>query len=65
VLAWGLLSLIRKLPAVIIPLAGLGLDPAAAGLLLLIGVCIGLLSALIPAWGAARTPILRALRVTD
>jgi putative ABC transport system permease protein len=65
VLASGLISLIRKLPAVIIPLAGLGLDPAAMGLLLLIGMGIGLLSALTPAWGAARTPILRALRVTD
>jgi putative ABC transport system permease protein len=32
VLASGLISLIRKLPAVIIPLAGLGLDPAAMGL---------------------------------
>ena len=63
--AWLLLSLIRKLPAVIVPLAGLGLDPVVGMLLVLIGVLVGMASALVPAWGAARTPILRALRFTD
>ena len=63
--AWLLTSLIRKLPAVIVPLAGVGLDPIVAALLVFIGVGVGMASALIPAWSAARTPILRALRFTD
>jgi putative ABC transport system permease protein len=64
-LAWLITSLIRQLPAVIVPLSGIRLDPAVAAVLLLIGLCVGVASALIPAYSAARMPILTALRFKD
>jgi len=64
-IAWLFLFLIRKLPAVIVPLSGLSLDPMLAMLLVIFGVLVGIVSSLVPAWSAARTPILRALRFTD
>src|SRR5690242_6356244 len=60
-----LVSLVRKLPAIILPLSSLQLQPSVAVLLVAIGVCIGLASGLVPAWGAARIPILKALKFTD
>lgn len=60
-----LVALIRTLPAIILPLSSLQLEPSVAMLLLAIGVCVGLASALLPAWGAARIPILDALKFTD
>jgi len=60
-----LVTLIRRLPSIILPLSSLQLEPSVAGLLLAIGVCIGLASGLVPAWGAARIPILKALKFTD
>jgi putative ABC transport system permease protein len=63
--AWGLSALVSKAPAIIVPMAGLSLDPVVAALLVLIGVFVGLASALVPAWRAARTPILVALRSID
>jgi putative ABC transport system permease protein len=60
-----LVALVRKLPAIILPLSSLQLEPSVAGLLLVVGVCVGLASALMPAWGAARIPILEALKFTD
>jgi len=64
-LAWLITSLIRQLPAVIVPLSGIRLDPAVAAVLLLIGLCVGVASSLIPAYSAARMPILTALRFKD
>jgi len=60
-----LVTLVRKLPAIILPLSALQLEPSVAALLLVIGLCVGLASALLPAWGAARIPILKALKFTD
>jgi ABC-type lipoprotein release transport system permease subunit len=60
-----LVSLVSRLPVVIVPLSGLNLNGPLAAMLLLVGVAVGLLSALIPAWTAARTPILQALRFSD
>jgi putative ABC transport system permease protein len=60
-----LVASIRTLPAIILPLSSLQLEPSVAILLLAIGVCVGLASALLPAWGAARIPILDALKFTD
>jgi putative ABC transport system permease protein len=60
-----LVALIRRLPALILPLSSLQLEPSVAGLLLAVGVAAGLASALVPAWGAARIPILDALKFTD
>jgi len=40
-------------------------DPSVAVTCVVVACLIGLLSSLLPAWGAARTPILEALRSTD
>lgn len=64
-LAWMLISQLSRLPAVIVPLAGMNLNGPVAAMLLLVGVVVGLASALVPAWTAARTPILQALRFSD
>src|SRR5260370_29068843 len=42
-----LVTLVRRLPAIILPLSALQLEPSVAGLLLAIGVGVGLASALI------------------
>jgi len=60
-----LISLLSRLPVVIVPLSGLNLSAPLLAMLLLVGVAVGLASALIPAWTAARTPILQALRFSD
>ncbi|HKW98112.1 MAG TPA: FtsX-like permease family protein [Bryobacteraceae bacterium] len=60
-----LVALVRKLPAIILPLSSLQLEPSVAVLLLAVAVVIGLASAIMPAWGAARIPILQALKFTD
>jgi len=59
------ISLVSRLPVVIVPLAGLNLNGLLVTVLLLVGVAISLASALIPAWSAARTPILEALHFSD
>jgi putative ABC transport system permease protein len=63
--AWILISLVGRLPVVIVPLTGMNLSAPLAALLVLLGVAIELASALIPAWSVARTPILQALRSSD
>jgi ABC-type antimicrobial peptide transport system permease subunit len=63
--AWLLISRVSRLPVVIVPLSGLTLNGPLAALLVLVGVTVELASALVPAWMAARTPILDALRSDD
>jgi putative ABC transport system permease protein len=53
---------VRQMPGFIIQLKTLTLNPSVAILLLFVGMLIGVVSALIPAWNASRTPILDALR---
>jgi putative ABC transport system permease protein len=65
VLAEVFLSFVSRLPVVIVPLSGLNLNGILVAVLLLAGVAIALASALLPAWSAARTPILEALRFSD
>ena len=60
-----LVFLVRKLPSIILPLSSLQLEPSVALLLVAVAVAVGLASALVPAWGAARMPILQALKFTD
>jgi len=60
-----LVASVRKLPALILPLSSLELQPSVATALLAVGVCVGLASALVPAWNASRIPILKALKFTD
>ena len=64
-LAEVLISFVSRLPVVIVPLSGMNLNGFLVLMLLLAGVAISLASALIPAWSAARMPILEALRFSD
>ena len=62
--SWMLISRLSKLPVMIVPL-GLTLNGPLYAVLVLAGVAIALASALLPAWSAARTSILDALRSAD
>jgi putative ABC transport system permease protein len=53
---------VRQMPGFILQLKTLTINPSVAVLLLFVGMLIGVVSALIPAWNASRTPILEALR---
>ena len=59
------ISLVSRLPVVIVPLAGMALNFWLTTILLSIGVTIAMASAVVPAWNTARTPILDALRFAD
>jgi len=59
-LAWFLVAVIKKIPAIIVPLGSVNLEPGVAAGLVLIGVCAGAASALIPAWRVSHKPILEA-----
>lgn len=58
-------SLVSHLPVVIVPLSGMNLNVWLAMILLSAGIAISVAGALIPAWSAAQTPILEALRFSD
>ena len=53
---------VRKSPILFTQLKTLTLVPSVAALILIIGIFIGVLSSLIPAWNASRTNILDSLR---
>jgi len=63
--AWLMTYGVRKLPALIVQFASLSLEPLLALIVISIGILIGILSSAVPAWLAARTPILQALKFTD
>jgi putative ABC transport system permease protein len=63
-LAWGFCLLLRNAQIPVQQLRGLSLTPMAALLCLLTALLIGLISALVPALGASRRPILDSLRHT-
>lgn len=62
ILASGMTSVIRNGPAFVQGVKTLSISPAVALLSLGIALAIGLVSSFIPAWNAARTPILESLR---
>ena len=62
VLAQGLCGMVRQGPAYIGALKTLSLTPGVALLAVIVAMLIGILSSVIPAWSAAKTPILDALR---
>ncbi len=64
-LASGLCAMIRSLPSTFADLSRLSVTPAVAAICLLVAAMIGLISSFIPAWGAARRPIVEALRFSD
>jgi putative ABC transport system permease protein len=65
VMAQGLCGVLRSGPAIVEQTRYLTVQPPVAALLAAAAVVIGALSSAIPAWNAARTSILEALRFTD
>ncbi len=61
----GLLALMRTLPSTFVNTSQITLPPSVTLLCLLIAVTIGVISSIVPAWGAARRSIVEALRFTD
>jgi ABC-type antimicrobial peptide transport system permease subunit len=43
----------------------MSVPPSVVGICLLVAMLIGVVSSLIPAWGASNRPIVEALKVTD
>jgi putative ABC transport system permease protein len=64
-LASGLCMLIRGLPSTFANLSQMSVPPSVVGICLLVAMLIGVVSSLIPAWGASNRPIVEALKVTD
>jgi putative ABC transport system permease protein len=63
-LAWLMCGVVRHSPAFLTQLKTLTIVPSVAVACLVIALLIGLVSSLIPAWGASRTSILDSLRYT-
>jgi ABC-type antimicrobial peptide transport system permease subunit len=61
-LALGLTSLVRNGPSFIQAMKTLSITPDVGGALLVLAFIIGIASSFIPAYNAARTPILESLR---
>jgi putative ABC transport system permease protein len=64
-IAAGLCSVMRKAPGFIGQIKTLSIHPPVALACLGVAASIGLISSLVPAWGAARTSIVEALRTSD
>ena len=64
-IAGGMLSALRGAPALLVNLKALALPSWVIGASLLLAVAVGLASSFVPAWNAARRPIVTCLRSTD
>lgn len=64
-LAQGLVGLARSAPSMFIDNSTIELPPILMAIALGVSAFIGLVSSIVPAWSAARRPIVEALRVTD
>ncbi|MCU0245583.1 MAG: FtsX-like permease family protein [Bryobacter sp.] len=64
-LAQGLVGLARSAPSMFIDNSTIELPPMLMLIALGVSAFIGLVSSIVPAWSAARRPIVEALRVTD
>lgn len=64
-LAAGLCALLRQAPSGFANLSTIAVPPSVAALCLAVAALIGLVSSLVPAWGAARQSIIDALKFTD
>jgi putative ABC transport system permease protein len=64
-MAQGLCGVLRNGPAIIEQTKYLTVQPPVAGLLAAVAILIAVASAAVPAWAAARTTIVDALRFTD
>ncbi|MFN0085474.1 MAG: ABC transporter permease [Blastocatellia bacterium] len=64
-LAEGLCALVRQAPSTFANLSQITVTPSVAGICLLVAVLIGVVSSIIPAWGASRLSIVEALKTAD
>jgi putative ABC transport system permease protein len=64
-IAAGLCGMVRKAPGFIGQIKTLSIHPPVALACLVVAGAIGLISSLVPAWNASRTPIVEALRTSD
>jgi putative ABC transport system permease protein len=64
-LAGGVCAFLRQGPITFVDLKALSMPPVVIGVALGLSIVMGLASSLIPAWGAARRPIVECLRFTD
>ena len=64
-LASGLIAVMRTLPSTFANFSTLSVNLPVAAVCLGVAAMIGIISSLIPAWGASRRPIVEALRYTD
>jgi putative ABC transport system permease protein len=65
VLANGLCALVRTMPSTFANMSQITVPPSVVVLCLLIAAMIGIISSIIPAWGASRRSIVDALKFTD
>jgi putative ABC transport system permease protein len=65
ILAWLLMGAIRNLPVTFANLSTTDINPTVIAICLGVAALIGIVSSLIPAWGASRRPIVEALKFTD
>ncbi|MDX2150390.1 MAG: FtsX-like permease family protein [Bryobacteraceae bacterium] len=64
-LAEGICAFLRTMPILFVDLKTVGLNPFVGVACLATAVAIGVISCLIPAWGAARRPIVEAIKFND
>lgn len=63
--AQGMIAILRKLPVLFINLTRLSISPGVALAGLALAAIVGLLSSVVPAWGASRRGIIDCLRLAD
>jgi len=64
-LAWLVCAVMRQTPILFVDLKEMSMSAEVAGVTLAVAALVGVLGSLLPAWGAARRPIIDALRVND
>jgi putative ABC transport system permease protein len=64
-IAQGVIAVLRKLPVMFINLTHLSISPGVALAGVLLAAMVGLLSSVVPAWGASRRGIIDCLRLAD
>ena len=64
-LASGLCALLRQSPSMFADMSRVQLPPTMWILCMAVAVLVGVVSSIVPAWSAARRPIVEALRFND
>lgn len=64
-IAQALVAVLRKLPVLFVNLTRLSISPGVAIIGVLLAATVGMLSSVVPAWGASRRSIIECLRLAD